>query len=104
VVPVLDPHEKHVFDGMVSQLRVQDPRFVRRVARLGKPRGRLRLIAAVLLWTLAPVCIVFGGWTGLFMAVVAVAYGAYLVNRRGGVTVQPAWWSSPNRHPEAPSF
>jgi hypothetical protein len=104
VVPVLDPNEKLVFDGLVSQLRDEDPNFSRKIDRLGRPRRRMRVALAVLLWTLAPVCIVFGGWTGLLMAVVAVSYGAYLVTRRDGTGRQPAWWSSSNRRPGAPSL
>jgi len=104
VVPVLDPHEKNVFDGMVNVLRQEDPKFLRKVNRLGRPRAKVRLGIAVLLWTIAPVCIVFGGWTGLLMAVVAAGYGALLVNRRGGMGVQPAGWPSPHRHPGSPTI
>ncbi len=101
---MLDPNEKLVFDGMVSQLRDDDPSFHRKIDRLGRPRSKLRLALAVLLWTIAPVCIVLGGWTGLLMAVVAVGYGASLVIRRSGMEGQPAWWSSANRRPGAPSL
>jgi hypothetical protein len=102
VVPVLDPNEKVVFDGMVSRLRDEDPNFLRKIERLGRPRHRVRLALAILLWTLAPVCIVFGGWTGVLFAVIGVAYGAYLVTKPAGRDGRPAWWSSPNRHPGAP--
>lgn len=104
MVPVLDPNEKVVFDGMVSRLRDEDPNFLRKIDRLGRPRRKMRVTLAVLLWTLAPVSIVFGGWTGLLMAVVAVAYGALLVTRRDGMGVQPTWWSSSNRRPGATSL
>jgi hypothetical protein len=101
VVPVLDPHEKLIFDDMVNQLRDEDPSFLHKIERIGRPRRRLRVAVAVLLWTLAPVFIVFGGWTGLLFAVVGVAYGAYLVTRRDGRDGQPAWGSS-SRRPGAP--
>jgi hypothetical protein len=101
VVPVLDPNEKIVFDGMVNRLRDEDPRFLSKIERIGRPRRKLRVALAVLLWTLAPISIVFGGWTGLLMAVVAVAYGAFLVTKRDGVGGQPAWWSSSHRSPGA---
>jgi hypothetical protein len=104
VVPVLDPNEKVVFDGMVSRLRDEDPSFLRKIERLGRSRRKMRVALAVLLWTLAPLCIVFGGWTGLLFAVVGVAYGAFLVTRRDGMGGRPAWWSSSNRHPGAPSL
>jgi hypothetical protein len=104
VVPVLDPNEKFVFDGMVSQLRDDDPSFLRKIERLGHTRRKLRVTLAVLLWTLAPVCIVLGGWTGLLMAVVGASYGIYLVVRRGGMDGQPTWWSSTKRRPGAPSL
>ena len=101
---MLDPHEKLVFDGLVNRLRDEDPSFSRKIERLGRPRRKLRRALAVLLWTIAPVCIVFGGWTGLLMAVVAVSYGTLLVNRRNGMDGEPAGRSSANRRPEAPSL
>ena len=94
VVPVLDPNEKLVFDGLVNQLRDEDPRFSRKLERIGRPRRKMRVALAILLWTIAPVCIFTGGWTGLLMAVIAVSYGAYLVTRRDGMSRQPTWWSS----------
>jgi hypothetical protein len=106
VVIVLEPNEKYVFDGLVTQLRAEDPAFERRVERLIHPRRRLRVTVAVLLWTLAPVCIVFGGWTGLLIAVVASGYGAYLMSKPTGMA-EPAdrfsWWSPPHRRPGAPA-
>ena len=91
---MLEPNEKAVFDGMVSQLRADDPRFSQKVDRMCRPRRRLYLAMAILLWTIAPFCIVFGGWTGVIMAVVAVAYGANLMLKRGGTTSQTLWSSS----------
>jgi uncharacterized membrane protein YphA (DoxX/SURF4 family) len=82
---VLDPAEKQTFDGIVAGLRAGDSQFTRRIDRLGAPRRRLRLILAVLLWTIAPVCIVLGGWTGFFMAIAAGGYAFHLMNRRGGL-------------------
>lgn len=76
---MLDPDDKYVFDGMVSQLRTDDPKFDRRLTRIAGPRRNLRLGLAILLWTVAPVCIYLGGWTGLIMAVVAVSYGVRLL-------------------------
>jgi hypothetical protein len=66
------------FEAIVARLRADDPEFTSRMQKLGGPPAKKRVGLAVLLWTMAPVCIVFGGWTGLFIAVVAVAYGAYL--------------------------
>jgi hypothetical protein len=105
VVIVLDPNEKYVFDGLVTQLRADDPAFDRRVDRLIHPRRRLRGTLAVLLWVLAPVCIVFGGWTGLLMAVVGAAYGAYLMTRPpvpAGHADGFSWWSPSRRRPSTP--
>jgi len=90
---MLEPNEKAVFDGMVSQLRADDPRFSQKVDRMCRPRRRLYLAMAILLWTIAPFCIVFGGWTGVIMAVVAVAYGGNLMLRRGGDARQTLWSS-----------
>lgn len=101
---MLDPNEKLVFDGLVNRLCDEDPSFSRKIERLGRPRRKLRRALAVLLWTIAPVCIVFGGWTGLLMAVVAVSYGTLLVTRRGGMDGEPAGRSSAKRRPEAPSL
>ncbi len=79
---MLDPSEKAVFEGMVTQIRADDPNFTQRVERLCRPRRRIRTALAVLLWIMAPVCIVLGGWTGVIMAVVAVGYGAHLYAKR----------------------
>jgi len=100
---VLDPFEKQVFDGMVTQLRADDPGFVRRIDKLGYPRQRIRTALAVLLWTIAPVCMFLGGWTGFFMAVVAVGYGVYLVTHKPGLAGGSgfSWWSSSGRRPGA---
>jgi hypothetical protein len=99
VVAVLDPNEKRAFDGMVINLRVEDPRFIRRLERAGRPRRQLRVTIAVLLWTLAPVCVFLGGWTGLLLAVLGSCYGAVLINKRSGLAAQKRgfnWWSSPS--------
>jgi Protein of unknown function (DUF3040) len=85
---VLDPNEKLVFDGLVSRLRDEDPSFLRKLERIGRPRRNRR--------------IVFGGWTGLLMAVVAISYGALLVTKRDDRSGHPAWRSSSHRHPGAP--
>jgi hypothetical protein len=96
---VLDPYEKQAFDGLVTRLEADDPRFLRRVYRLSRPRRRLRTTIAILLWTVAPVCIVVGGWTGLIMAVVAAAYGAWLMSQRNDLAKETFWRSSSDRRP-----
>jgi hypothetical protein len=93
---VLDPHEKSAFDGMVTQLRAGDPRLAQRLDRMCRPHRRRRTALAVLLWTVAPFSIFFGGWTGLLMAAVAVGYGTNLYLRRG-TAADEASWSSPRR-------
>lgn len=98
---MLDPQEKAVFDGMMTQLRADDPRFTRKLDRLGKPRRRIRLTAAILLWTLAPLCVIYGGWTGLIMAIVALVYGSILFSRRHQNTSQLPWTASRGRRPGA---
>jgi hypothetical protein len=102
VTTVLDPSEKSVFDSMVTQLR-GDTRFVRKIDKLGYPRKRLRTTLAVLLWIFALIAMIIGGWTGFFMAVVAVGYGIRLVSRRGGFAGGQgfSWWSSAGRRPGA---
>jgi len=101
VVPVLDPNEKVAFDGLVNRLTSDDPGFTRRIQRISRPRRRLRVALAILLWTLAPVCIVYGGWTGLFMAVVGIGYGAHLIAKQSGMKDNPSWWSSSSNRPGA---
>jgi hypothetical protein len=88
---VLDPQEKVVFDTMVTQLRAGDPRLAQRLDRMCRPRQRLRKVLAILLWTIAPWCIVFGGWTGLIMAVVAVGYGCAIYFKRGLGEGETSW-------------
>jgi hypothetical protein len=101
---MIDPREKIVFDEMVTFLRAADPRFLRRIGRLDRPRHRRNTALAILLWTLAPVCIVFGGWTGVLLAAVSAGYGTYLFTHRdrragGG---RP-WWSPTSHRPGASS-
>jgi hypothetical protein len=103
VVRVLDPSEKYAFDGLVAQLGQEDPQFVRRVDRLSRPRRRVQLVLALLLWAIVPACIILGGWTGMLMAVVAIAYGARLFNRSKAPGAEAASWPS-QRKPEAPSL
>lgn len=66
------------FDAIVARLCADDPEFTDRMRKLGGPPSKKRAGAAVLLWMLAPLCIVFGGWTGLLIGVIAVAYGSHL--------------------------
>jgi DUF3040 family protein len=76
---VLDPQDKRIFEEMVTHLHTDDPAFVRRTEKLGGPRSTKRVGLAVLLWTLAPICVVFGGWTGLLFALAAIAWGTHLL-------------------------
>ena len=76
---MLDPRDKMVFDDLVTRLHTDDPAFVRRTEKLGSPRSTKRVGFAVLLWTLAPICVVFGGWTGLLFALAAIAWGTHLL-------------------------
>jgi hypothetical protein len=103
VVTVLDPQEKAVFDGMVTQLSIDDPQFARCIDRLERPPRQLRKGLAILLWVMAPMCVVVGGWTGFFLAVVATAYAARLMLKRPGLHGGPElpWWSLPRRKPGA---
>ncbi|GAA2650238.1 DUF3040 domain-containing protein [Paractinoplanes durhamensis] len=88
---MLEPNEKARFDSLVSGLREDDPVFSRRIDRLAKPKRNRYLALAVLLWTAAPICIVFGGWTGLLLAAVGVAYGVHLMSKRASVTSEAVW-------------
>jgi hypothetical protein len=96
---VLDPNEKAVFERLVNGLRADDPVFTRRIDRLARPKRKLYVALAILLWTAAPLCIVFGGWTGLLLAAVGVTFGIYLMSKRGGLTGGGSIWPSPHRRP-----
>ena len=98
---MLDPQEKVVFDDMVMRLGEDDPDFVRRVNRLIRPRHQFRTALAILLWTIAPLCIVYGGGTGLIMAIVAVAYGAHLMAAHNRMAGESAQSSSAHRRPRS---
>jgi hypothetical protein len=102
VSSVLDPAEKSVFDGLVSQLR-GDSKFAHKIDKLGSPRRRFRTALAVLLWTMAPIAMIVGGWTGFFMAVVGICYGIHLVMRKPGLEGGQGfpWRSSPGPRPGA---
>jgi len=86
---VLDPEEKVAFDGLVTQMRTDDPHFTRRLDRLSRPRPRMRLMLAILLWTFAPISLAVGGWTGALMAFLAIAYGTWLYRKRHGTGAAP---------------
>jgi hypothetical protein len=104
VVTVLDPNEKAAFDGMVTRLRIDDPEFVQRIDRLERPRRRqVRKAVAICMWVMAPMCVVVGGWTGFFLAVVATAYAARLMIKRPALDgrAELPWWSLPRRRPGA---
>ncbi|GIF08357.1 DUF3040 domain-containing protein [Actinoplanes siamensis] len=97
---MLEPREGQEFDGMMSQLRDSDPEFARRVERMRLRRRRRWLILAILLWTVTPFCLIFGGWTGVLEAVLAVAYGARLMRKRSKAG-QPSSPSSTDQRPTA---
>ena len=70
------------FDAIVTHLRADDPAFVRRVHQLDARRTSLRTPLVVLLWTVSPLCIILGGWTGTMFALIAVTYGTHLIRTR----------------------
>lgn len=97
---MIDPNEKYAFDDMITRLRAADPKFVKKIDRIGHPRREFRLALAILLWTMAPVAIFTGGWTGFLMAVVGSGYAAHLVATRKGFAGAAdgfSWWSSSRR-------
>lgn len=75
---MLKPEEHQAFASLVAQIQIDDPDFTRRATR---PPPRWTILA-VLLWTIVPLCIALGGWTGLIEGVVAGAYGSYLLHKR----------------------
>lgn len=55
------------------------------MSRLLRPALAERLhwaIIAVSLWTIAPICVVYGGWTGLIGTVAAWGAGSHLLRKR----------------------
>ena len=73
-----ESREDEAFRGVVANLLVDDLQFARRIER---PPVRWAVLA-VLLWTIAPLCIVLGGWTSLIEAVLAAGYGSHLMRKR----------------------
>jgi len=102
---VLDPEEKDTFDGLVNQLRADDPAFADRLTRLEHPHHGWRLALAALLWMAAPVSVIFGDGTGLLMAIVALGYGLALAAQYPGPTdgTGRSWWSTPSGQHPGPS-
>ncbi len=96
---MLEPREKREFDGMMARLRDTDPAFTRRVGRIPLRQRRRWLVTAILLWSIAPICLIYGGWTGALEAALAVAYGAWLMHKRRRATDQHSWPSSTDRRP-----
>jgi hypothetical protein len=74
VTLVIKPEEQQIFAGLVGRIEADDPGFTR--------PPRWWAVVAVLLWTIAPICIVYGGWTGLIEAFLAGGYGAHLMRKR----------------------
>lgn len=98
---MLDPDEKSAFDGLVTQLR-GDSAFASRIDRIAHPRRRPRQAIAVVLWIIAPFCVVIGGWTGFLIAVVAAGYAGYLLSKRTSLADGVGFrWSLPRRRPGA---
>ena len=96
---MLDPQDKRTFEEMVTRLHTDDPAFVRRTEKLGSPRSTTRVGLAVLLWTLAPICVVFGGWTGLLLALAAIAWGTHLLLTGRTTTLTRRVTMTSRRHP-----
>ncbi|MEV4640447.1 DUF3040 domain-containing protein [Actinoplanes sp. NPDC049548] len=86
------------FDAIVSHLRADDPAFARRLEKVAGTRPTIRL--GVLLWAVAPLCIILGGWTGVVVAVIAGAYGTHLMRTRTGPGA--ALPTTPTHRPGAP--
>ncbi|MFC7530300.1 DUF3040 domain-containing protein [Actinoplanes sp. GCM10030250] len=78
---MLEPREDQAFRGVIAQLLIDDVSFAQRINRLGRP-PRWWAVLAVALWAIGPICIVLGGWTGFFEAVLAAGYGTHLLRKR----------------------
>ncbi|GIF11319.1 DUF3040 domain-containing protein [Actinoplanes teichomyceticus] len=98
---MLEPREEREFDGMVARLRDTDPRFARRLDRMRSRQRRRWAASAALLWTVALICLIYGGWTGALEAALAVAYASWLMHKRKRAADQPAWPSPTDRRPTA---
>ncbi|MEU4419025.1 hypothetical protein AB0F81_00215 [Actinoplanes sp. NPDC024001] len=93
---MLEPTEDQTYRGVVAHLLIDDAQFARRIDRAGRP-PRWWGVLAVLLWTIAPICIIFGGWTGLIEAVLAAGYGSYLLRKRQRWAAAAARFSASDR-------
>ncbi|GLW30117.1 DUF3040 domain-containing protein [Actinoplanes regularis] len=98
---MLEPREQREFDDMTARLRDTDPAFSRRVSRLPLRQRRRWLTSAILLWSIVPICLIYGGWTGALEATLVIAYGAWLLHKRRRAIDQPSWPSSTDRRPAA---
>ncbi|GIE82793.1 hypothetical protein Aph02nite_87430 [Actinoplanes philippinensis] len=70
---MLKPEAQQVLTGLVTPIEADGPGFTH--------PPRWWAVVAVLLWTIAPVCIVYGGWVGLVEAFLVGGFGAYLMRR-----------------------
>lgn len=78
---MLKPEDQQTFASLIAQLQIDDPAFGKRTERLHRPPLHWTVVT-VLLWAVAPICIIFGGWTGVIEAVVAVCYGTHMIRKR----------------------
>ncbi|GAA4934021.1 DUF3040 domain-containing protein [Actinoplanes utahensis] len=93
---MLKPEDQQTFASLIAQLQIDDPAFGKRTERLNRPPARWAILA-VALWAVAPICIIFGGWTGVIEAVLAVCYGTHLLRKR------QRWAAAASSTPDQPS-
>jgi Protein of unknown function (DUF3040) len=60
---MLSQDDRHRLDEIERCLRADDPRFVARMELGRDPRQRRIMLFCALLWLLAPIVWVLGGWT-----------------------------------------
>jgi hypothetical protein len=76
--------DRERFEEIVAHLCAEDPFFSARVRRATPQRHRRRRrTAAWVLFVTAPIMVIIGGWTGLIVAVLAVAEGVRLLAAAG---------------------
>ncbi|MGE5826936.1 MAG: DUF3040 domain-containing protein [Micromonosporaceae bacterium] len=76
---MLSQDDRHRLDEIERHLRADDPRFVARMEQGPDPRRRRIVLLCLLLWALAPIVGVLGGWTAALAVAPLLLVGTALL-------------------------
>jgi hypothetical protein len=76
---MLSQDDRHRLDEIERNLRADDPRFVARMELGRDPRRRRIAFLCLLLWAIAPIVAVLGGWTAALAAAPLLLVGTALL-------------------------